>query len=478
MALWLCLDFPALALEVFQRNGADSLPHVIIEDGRVLTANRTAIRSGIQSGMPTTAARALVPSLHCRDRDSAAEGRALRRLAGWALQFTHQVCLQPPHGLLLEIGGSLRYFGGLTAVYRDIQTQVAELGYTGIPAVAPTPMGAWLLAHGGQAATVTAFEDIDNALAALPVTVLPIPSRQLEELSDLGCHTVGDCLALPREGLARRFGHHLIRHLDRARGRLPDPRRAWQPPPRYNAQITLAQETREIDSLLVAIERLLLELCGYLRGLESGVQRLQLRFDHQPRGATAVTVGLLAPSREPDHLLALVRNRLEYISLEAEAHGIALIARDIRPLTPENGTLLPVPAASTGTAWQPLIERLCARLGEQTIHGLHPRAEHRPEYAWDYTAPGESSTTPAESTPERPLWLLRPPRRLATAEEQPLWHGPLTMERGPERIETGWWDGDDVARDYYIACNDHGERLWIYRERRTPQAWFLHGLFA
>ncbi|WP_435103964.1 Y-family DNA polymerase [Arhodomonas sp. AD133] len=478
MALWLCLDFPALALEVFQHNGADSLPRVVIEDGRVHTANRAAIRSGIQSGMRLTAARALVPSLHCRERDSAAEGRALRQLAGWALQFTHQVCLQPPHGLLLEIGGSLRYFGGLTALYRDIQVQVAGLGYTSIPAVAPTPMAAWLLAHGGRATTVTSPCDIDDALAGLPVTVLPIPAHQLEALSDLGCRTVGDCLALPREGLARRFGHHLIRHLDRARGRLPDPRRCWQPPPRYNAEIALALETREIDPLLAAIERLLLELCGYLRGLESGVQRLQLRFDHHPRGATALTVGLLSPSRKPDHLLTLVRNQLECTSLDAAAHSIALTARDIRSLIPENGTLLPTPAASTGTAWQPLVERLSARLGEQTIHGLHPRAEHRPEYAWDYAAPGESSATPAESAPERPLWLLKPPRRLATAGEQPLWHGPLTMERGPERIETGWWDGDDVARDYYIACNDHGERLWIYRERRAPQAWFLHGLFA
>jgi len=27
----------------------------------------------------------------------------------------------------------------------------------------------------------------------------------------------------------------------------------------------------------------------------------------------------------------------------------------------------------------------------------------------------------------------------------------LVLEQGPERIESGWWDGRGVARDYYIA---------------------------
>ena len=53
----------------------------------------------------------------------------------------------------------------------------------------------------------------------------------------------------------------------------------------------------------------------------------------------------------------------------------------------------------------------------------------------------------------------------------------LKLVSGPERIESGWWDEQDVGRDYYTAQNERGQKLWIFREHRT-RAWFLHGLFG
>jgi hypothetical protein len=47
---------------------------------------------------------------------------------------------------------------------------------------------------------------------------------------------------------------------------------------------------------------------------------------------------------------------------------------------------------------------------------------------------------------------------------------------GPERIETGWFRGREVRRDYYRVTLVDGRRWWIFRERRTG-GWFLHGLF-
>lgn len=75
----------------------------------------------------------------------------------------------------------------------------------------------------------------------------------------------------------------------------------------------------------------------------------------------------------------------------------------------------------------------------------------------------------------RPLWLTEPPRRLAEGE--------FVLLAGPERIESGWWDGAEARRDYFIART--GQSLaWIYRERSAgkcgtrPEGWFLHGIFA
>jgi protein ImuB len=47
--------------------------------------------------------------------------------------------------------------------------------------------------------------------------------------------------------------------------------------------------------------------------------------------------------------------------------------------------------------------------------------------------------------------------------------------RGPERIETGWWRGPDVKRDYYCLDLANGVTLWVFLDRETGR-WFLHGL--
>ncbi|MDG1180937.1 MAG: DNA polymerase Y family protein, partial [Gammaproteobacteria bacterium] len=54
----------------------------------------------------------------------------------------------------------------------------------------------------------------------------------------------------------------------------------------------------------------------------------------------------------------------------------------------------------------------------------------------------------------------------------------ITLLSGPERIEARWWSGNEVCRDYYVAREGGGSRLWIYRERGGERHWYLHGYFA
>lgn len=71
------------------------------------------------------------------------------------------------------------------------------------------------------------------------------------------------------------------------------------------------------------------------------------------------------------------------------------------------------------------------------------------------------------------------PRQLRERGGLPLHDGePLELAGGPERIETGWWDGRDVRRDYYDARTHSGLRLWVYRERDRSGRWWLHGVFG
>jgi protein ImuB len=145
-----------------------------------------------------------------------------------------------------------------------------------------------------------------------------------------------------------------------------------------------------------------------------------------------------------------------------------------------------------------LIERLRARLGEDAVLGLTRVADHRPERAWRTCKPGDGGARlqlgPRRPRTEgnlprfpsvtslpplgRPLWLLAQPRALTVSADAPCYDGRLTLLSGPERIESGWWDGHDVMRDYFVACNPDEALLWIYRDRNAHAGWFLHGFFA
>ena len=111
-----------------------------------------------------------------------------------------------------------------------------------------------------------------------------------------------------------------------------------------------------------------------------------------------------------------------------------------------------------------------ATASSAAVYGLHAVPEHRPEKAWSKGPEGSGRPTelPREA---RPLWLLQKPVAIEARKDT------LQLVSGPERIESGWWDEQDVARDYYTAKNGDGQKLWVFRVRRT-RSWFLHGLFG
>jgi protein ImuB len=163
-----------------------------------------------------------------------------------------------------------------------------------------------------------------------------------------------------------------------------------------------------------------------------------------------------------------------------------LVSGPLQPLSAVSLDVLAPAGSGVGgrdTAPQ-LVERLRARLGETAVYGICPVAEHRPEVAWQRVQalrlegmlPGKGGPLEIDSGMPRPVWLLEEPVRLNASEVRQLRQGEASLE-GPERIESGWWDGKGVARDYYVARQRGGARLWVFQERRSKR-WYLHGVFA
>jgi protein ImuB len=232
----------------------------------------------------------------------------------------------------------------------------------------------------------------------------------------------------------------------------------------------------DTEGLLFAARRLLGELAGFLLARDGGVQELRLRFWHAAGDPSNIAVGLLRPARATEHFFDLLRQRLERLELPAPVTELELWAGPVEPLAASSRGLFPRVSGEREDG-ERLLERFQARLGEKRVCGLELRADHRPEYAWSYCAPGQ--TRPAAHRRRRPLWLLPQPQPLLARDGWP-WRegGKLELEPERERIETGWWDGREVRRDYFVAHARNGERLWIFRELHGAGRWFLHGIFG
>jgi protein ImuB len=162
------------------------------------------------------------------------------------------------------------------------------------------------------------------------------------------------------------------------------------------------------------------------------------------------------------------------MTLTAPVRALGLEAREFSPL--DGATLTLFPETMGGAPDPGLLERLRARLGEAAVYGLQALPDHRPERAWRRCVPGEvGADCPS---PERPLWLLAEPLPLQERQGRPWYQGRLELVGERERIECGWWDGNEVARDYFVAHTPAGARLWVYRELHPPGRWFLHGVFG
>jgi protein ImuB len=479
--LWLAIRLPLLPLEVYARAARAPEPLAVTTTSgsrsEVIACNDGASRRGVKPGMPVAAATALAGELRIVPRDETTERGALERIAAWSNQFTPAVTMAAPAEVLIEIEGSLALYGGLKSLWNTVQAGLSALGYTAMLACAPTPLAAQWFARAGLSVRVRHADALRTSLPDLPVHVLDPEPEALAVLLNVGATTVGDCLKLPRDGLARRCGPALCEKLDRAFGVRPDPRPFFTPPYVFKAAQPLPAPAHEADMLLFCARRMLVELCGYLAASAQGVQRLTFSFVHHKREPTRVALTLVQATREPDHLTNVLRERLDRTVLPAAVTDILLESELVLPLEASSHSFLP-DSARHEEASAHLIERLRARLGEEAVVGLTRAADHRPECAWRVCEPGSRDAGALASLARRPLWLLAKPRPLTESGAVPYYDGKLALLAGPERIESGWWDGNDVMRDYFVAANSADALLWIYRERAAGGRWFLHGFFA
>jgi protein ImuB len=519
---WLALHLPLLPLEAFCATlpAADATrPVALVKDHQVAQVNRAAAERGLKPGMKRATAMALAAELLLAESHPPREAAALQAVAHAALAFTPAVTRHDEQTVLLEVQGSLRLFGGAAALQRRLLDALAPLGHHVVMAAAPTARGAALLAHWHptrhrgqpldrlQGEHTTTLPALQALLDDAPVWLLGPGREHWDALQGMGLQRLSDLRALPRAGLARRFGEGLLTELDQALGLAPDPRRWVQLPPVFDSRVELFARAETTEQVLHGAQLLLARLVAWAQARQARVRAFTLTMQHErarntPSPSTELRIELAQPALDAAHLQGLLKERLARLPLAAPTGELLLHCHETVQAPAPNGELFPT-RASTDEGLTRLLEQLRARLGEPQVQRLRPRADHRPEHASCgvpvLQPPGaeEAAAWPAlqalagsELPIARPAWLLPEPLPLAEREAMPLLQGrPLQLLAGPERIESGWWGnepGATVARDYFVAMDDHGALLWLYRSRLpsgaapAPQqpTWYLQGRFA
>jgi len=466
--------------------------------GRVWACDRAAAAAGVGAGQKLSTALGLQPGLAVFERDAALERRTLESLACWAGRFTPTVSLAPPAGLLLEIGGCLRLFGGAPAIVDAVLAGCAEQSYSVAWAAAPTPLAARWLAQAGNGALHPTPMAMQASLADLSCTVPDWPVEVPARLAAFGLRRLGDLAAVPAAGLRRRIGNGPVDDLLRARGELPDPQKPFVFPEKFAGDLELPARVEHAEALAFAGQRLLAALSGWLHARQLLARTCTLHLTHDDGTCSALPLHPAEASADEGRFLRLLREHLGRLQLAAPVAALRLAADEVVARPGASAHLFD--QAPTGEGAPACLERLRARLGESAVRTLARQADYRPECATrereiavDFASAGPS-TAPrrlrgpglkypwgAAFTPPRPLWLLPEPQALAERADGPHWRGPLQLLTRGERLESGWWDAGedgaagDVQREYFVARNSQGQWAWVFRD---AQGWFLHGLFA
>jgi protein ImuB len=453
--------------------------------------------------------------------DPHGDRQKLRELAAWAGQFSPWVAVddaESPDCLLIDVTGCDYFAGGEAELAGQAVEGLKMSGYWAVAAIADTIGSAWAVAHygvrRGSGVAVVPPGRHEETLRPLPVEALRLSPRVADQLHEVKVTHIDQLLAIPRGQLPSRFGPDLLVCLDRALGLVPEALKPEQPADPLEGHWDFEPPVGDQHTLLAVFEHLLERLLTKIPRDRLGVHRMLCSLNLADHDPVHFPVELLRPTASQRALMDLVRLQLERVRIPGEIERVTVRVTAVAPLEYRQADLFGGKSDQGDEATR-LLERLSSRLGERAV--LRPRlvADAQPELAYEYESwlaatrrlGGAEREMPARRRPRRspptreadalrsedsasrltrPVVLMHPaqvevvsvfpggsPRRMYWNDRDHL----VERSWGPERIETGWWRGGDVRRDYFAVEVTTGERFWLFRDL-VDGSWFLHGVFA
>jgi protein ImuB len=471
---------------------------------RITAVNMRAAKEGVRVGQALADARAAFPAFLTQRAELRHDRVSLLRLARWCGRYGPNRNVDGGDSLWIDITGVAHLFGGEAQLMDDLLARLARFNLTACAGLADTLGAAHALARFAPSPAIAGEGRAEARLAPLPIEALRLAPETVLLLKRLGLRRIGELYRMPRAALQRRFrsakgAEAVLTRLDQALGVRAEPRRPLAEPPALYVQRSWPDPLISAEQLEAETAVLARELCTHLSARGLGARRLCLSLYRADGTVAEVRAGLSAPSWVPEHMTALLGEKLSAIDAGFGIDVMVLAAVQAEKPGAQQGALAPRLQGARTDAAQ-LVDRLANRLGPGRVRRIEPRASHIPERAEVHVAAlarPHAASWPAASGPTRPSLLLDNPEPIRVVAEVP--EGPpasfvwrrverrIVRAQGPQRVAPEWWD--EIAakktgtRDYYRVEDEGGAGYWVYREgiygrdEELPR-WFMHGLFG
>ncbi len=461
-------------------------------------ANRAAAQFGVRREMPLAEAHSIVLSrykLAVFPLEPLQNIQSLQQLALTAQGFTPVVSLEEgehPETLCLDLSGTTALWTSESEQIAAIKRHFNALGYRTHIAVAPSLGAAWGISHYHRDAKdyVITNQDDEPNNSRLPVEALRLEQTDVSLLHRLGIKTIPQLLKLERSSLKRRLGARVCLRLSQFQGDIDELITPYKSPERFVSEFRCEFPLSHQPSIEHLLHDLLRKLLVMLSEKQAGLVSLAIELGCVDIQVIRLEIDLGFPTLEERLLWDLCQLKWEQLRLPSAVKSFRLEATQTQRLLQRQSSLISDEQTRASQSLQPLIAKLTARLGKQSVVRFHLTDDPLPESSVELIPAIESSESDSLSRTnllERPLRLLftgeaidvirlsegGKPQRLLLRNES---HD-VTSAWGPERIESAWWRGPMQRRDYYRVETSLGHRWWIF-QRLADRRWFLHGEWA
>jgi len=487
--MFAAIFIPNFSLQAVLRADPDSrpLPVAIVDpelSGKeIVQCTAAAEKAGVTGGLTPAQAMARCQKLKILARSRAREKSATEILLQTAFSFSPNIELTSLGVCTIEMKRlGLQSRAAMEARAGKIIGALARFDLDVKIGIATTPELALLASQGRE--TISVIESVETFVMNLPVGCLQPAPEIAGILARWGIQTVGQFLALGKNGVAARLGAEALELFKLVSRESARPLRLVSPPENFSEQIEFENEVETLEPLIFVLNRFVEQLTGRLEALYLVIGVLELNLGLSSGEQYKHTFKIPSPTGKAGILFRALQTHLEGVRTNSPIVSLQLVAIPARAETHQFGLF--ENTLKDPNQFAETLARLTALAGLENVGTPVPEASYQPgafkmQRVHFDSAPGHTSGYQG-NTVGLQLRRFRPPlpAHLEFQGENPVrvhaqnLGGTVTGTRGPYFSSGNWWDDNRWASEEWDVETTGGLLLRIFR---SSEGCFVEGIY-